>query len=100
MINGDYNEFLKILDYGGELWIKHKGIAYFIQGWVHDFNGTKQSYIMECHSFATNPETRLFHGESSSMEQNARKFLAQPLFNEKTLPEIEQETEWIDDYMG
>jgi len=33
MINGDYNEFLDRLNYGDELWIKYKGVVYFIQGW-------------------------------------------------------------------
>ncbi len=33
MIGGDYSEFLDHLYHGDELWIKYKGVVYFIQGW-------------------------------------------------------------------
>ncbi len=56
---------------------------------------------MECDSLATDPLTRLFYTEeSSSMLECAKKLLAQPLFDGKTLPEIEQDVKWVDDYLG
>lgn len=63
MINGNYSEFLDHLYYGDELWIKYKGVVYFIQGW-YDKKKT-HPWAMECYSLATDPLTRLFYTEES-----------------------------------
>ncbi len=98
MIGGDYSEFLDHLYHGDELWIKYKGVVYFIQGW---YDKKTHPWAMECDSLATDPLTRLFYTEeSSSMLECAKKLLAQPLFDGKTLPEIEQDVKWVDDYLG
>lgn len=98
MIDGDYSEFLDHLYYGDELWIKYKGVVYFIQGWYDKKKSLP--WVMECYTLATDPLTRLFYTEESSMLECAKKLLAQPLFDGKTLPEIEQSVKWADDYLG
>jgi len=100
MINGDYNEFLDHLNYGDELWIKYKGVIYFIQGWGEKIDTPEHFYVKECYSFATDPVTTIFHAEGKSMSELAKKLLEQPLFEGKTLPEVEQEIQWVDDEMG
>ncbi len=98
MINGNYSEFLDHLYYGDELWIKYKDVVYFIQGWYDEKK--PHPWVMECHTLATDPLTRLFHAEESSMPECAKKLLMQPLFDGKALPEIEQDVKWADDYLG
>ncbi len=99
MIDGDYSEFLDHLYYGDELWLKYKGVVYFIQGWYDEKKPLP--WVMECDTLATDPLTRLFYTEeSSSMLECAKKLLKQPLFDGKTLPEIEQDVKWVDDYLG
>ncbi len=98
MINGNYSEFLDNLYHGDELWIKYKGVVYFIQGWYDEKKPLP--WVMECHTLATDPLTRLFYTEESSMPECAKKLLQLPLFDGKTLPEIEQETEWVDTELG
>ncbi len=98
MINGNYSEFLDHLYHGDELWIKYKGVVYFIQGWYD--KKKPLPWVMECHTLATDPLTRLFYTEESSMPECAKKLLQLPLFDGKTLPEIEQDVKWVDDYLG
>lgn len=98
MIDGDYSEFLDHLYHGDELWIKYKGVVYFIQGWYD--KKKPHPWVMECHTLATDPLTRLFYTEESSMPECAKKLLELPLFDGKTLPEIEQDVKWVDDYLG
>lgn len=98
MINGNYSEFLDHLYYGDELWIKYKGVVYFIQGWYDEKKPLP--WVMECYTLATDPLTRLFYTEESSMPKCAKKLLEQPLFDGKRLPEIEQDVKWVDDYLG
>lgn len=100
MIDDNFVEFLDHLNYGDELWIKYKGIVYFIQGWTTGNDDSTQSHIMECHSFATDPVTRLFHTEAESMNVCAQRLLDELLFDGKKLTEIEQEVQWVDDEMG
>lgn len=100
MIDGNFVEFLDHLNYGDELWIKYKGVIYFIQGWTEKSDDTKRHCVLECHSFATDPVTKLFHAEADSMAECAKKLLAAPVFDGKKLTEIEQDVQWVDDEMG
>ena len=95
MIGGDYSEFLDHLYYGDEFWIKYKGVVYFIEGWYEDSKCTIQCSLVTKQSLKL-----LYEISSKSMQDCAKKLLAQPLFEGKTLPEIEQETEWVDTELG
>ena len=97
MIDGNYSEFLDHLYYGDELWIKYKGVIYFIQGWTRKNEPGRPAKVMECYSMATDPVTTLFHYEGDSMLDCAHKFLEQPLFDGKKLGDIEQDVRWVDD---
>lgn len=95
MINGNYSEFLDNLYHGDEFWIKYKGVVYFIEGWYEDSKCTIQCSLVTEQSLKL-----LYEISSKSMQDCANKFLAQPVFEGKKLPEIEQETEWVDTELG
>lgn len=95
MINGNYSEFLDNLYHGDEFWIKYQGFVYFIEGWYEDSKCTIQCSLVTKQSLKL-----LYEISAGSMLECAQKLLAQPLFDGKTLPEIEQETEWVDTELG
>ena len=94
MINGNYSEFLDNLYHGDELWIKYKGVVYFIQGWYDEKKPLP--WVMECYTLATDPLTRLFYTEESSMPECPKSSWSSPCLTERR----SLETEWVDTELG
>ncbi len=96
MVHGDFSEFLVHLDQGDELWVKFRGVVFFIQGWTADIGGAHQHAVMECYD----PRETVFHVEKPTMPECAKELLKAPLFDGKPLGEVEQELRWVDDETG
>ena len=99
MINYDYNTFINFIYYGEEVNFSYKDRKYFIQGWykkVKDEN--KQSYYhIEVARLVPSFQSNLWEYNSVvSMEECAKAFLDAKIFDGRSFPEIEHETESID----
>lgn len=100
MINGNYSEFLDALYYGDELYLKYKEHIYFIQGWLDINNSNNHKCTIQCVLVDTSPLKLLYEKSSKSMYECAQQFLLQPIFEGKTLAEIERYSKWVDTELG
>ena len=92
MINGDLGVFLDKLNCGEELLLVYEGKKYFVQGWTK--NETKH---LECWLYEEADKPYLWVKDSNSMAENAKAFLAAPIWGGKTFLEVEKEIEWVDE---
>ena len=92
MKNGNINDFISTLYYGGELLFDYSGKEYFIQGWVKDGNSRM---VLD----QLNPpgnEDYLWDYTFDTMRECAEKFLNDPIWDGKSFLEIEKEVTWKD----
>lgn len=92
MINGNIKDFLDSLYIGQELLFSYKEVKYFIQGWTKD-NGEKH---LECWEYETQSPF-LWEADGPSMSALANSFLDAPLWDGKTLEEIEACVTWLEE---
>ena len=93
MINGNVNEFVDGLYRGTEWWFLYKGKKYFIQGWWKDGLAT---LVLDC-SIGDQPTEYVWENTESNMEDNVKKFLESPIWDDgKTFWQVEKDMTWID----
>ena len=85
------NEFVDKLYYGDEMFIKYKGIRYFIQGWTKE----GKSYLNMV-DYDDDKGKYIFEYVASSMKECADIFLNSKLWEGKTFLEIVNDVEWAD----
>ena len=93
MVNGDLNAFIDAVYCGEELLVLYRGEKYFIQGWTTQ-EGVKH---LECWLYEDAGKPYIWKRDSSSMAENAREFLAAPLWDGMPFAKAESEMEWIDE---
>ena len=99
MINYDYSTFINFIYYGEEVNFSYKDRKYFIQGWSKKIKDkSKQSYYhLEVARWVPLLQPNLWEYNSFvSMEECAKAFMDAKIFDGKSFPEIEHETESID----
>lgn len=92
MKNGDVNDFLNQLYYGGELVFEYAGIRYFIQGWTtSDRNFMALDYV-------SNEKFKkyIWTHEAATMKECADAFLSAPIWNGNNFSQIQEEVTWSD----
>ena len=92
MKNGDINDFLDQLNYGGELVFEYAGSRYFIQGWTTtDRNFMALDYVRD-EVF----KNYIWTHEASTMKECADAFLSEPLWEGKNFLQIQDDVTWTD----
>ena len=92
MKNGDINDFLDQLYYGGELVFEYAGSKYFIQGWTT----TDRNFMVL--DFVRDDEFKsyLWTHEAKTMKECADAFLSAPLWNGQDFLQIQDDVAWTD----
>lgn len=92
MINGDLNQFLEILSYGGELEFQYRDKIFFLQGWTK--NGIRYMVLDELNTEVL--EDYIWQCKKENMQECANAFLNEKLWDGKTFLEVEKEIIWLD----
>ena len=91
MINGNTQEFIDGLYYGGERFFIYDGNKYFIQGYCEDEIFKLELYIIE------NAENDFeWHVCSQNAQYLVNAFENAKIFNGKTFWDVEKDIEWVD----
>lgn len=93
MKNGDINDFINNLYYGGELVFEYADSKYFIQGWTT----TDNRNFMVLDYVSSKPfDKYLWTYEGKTMKECAEAFLSAPLWNGKNFTQVQEEVTWSD----
>ena len=87
-----WSDIYEAIFYGDEILIDYRGKKYFIQGWYQNdlFHLEMWEYYKE------NPPT-LFEADKQTRQECADLFLSAKLFDGKTIKDVLDDVEWVDD---
>lgn len=95
MINGDLNDFLDGIHWGQEIWLKYKGVGYFLQGW------NKDGMYHLCRQVFNKGGVKIQVDWEVVDEDNdvcVKAFLDAPIWDGKKFFDVEREIKWIEEW--
>jgi hypothetical protein len=91
-MTNSWAEVYEAIYYGDEITIECKGKKYFIQGWDKNESHFLSVYVWE----GDEDGDYTYEVESSTREERVKSFQQSKLFDGKTLKEVWDEAEWIE----
>ena len=105
MINGDLKSFFEYMSSGCCVIFLYRGNKYFTEGWIDEAENAQflclRGWELDPKNAATlipemNDDYFWMHW-ADTMEGNVEAFKTAPIFHGKTVMEVEDEIEWVDD---